>query len=182
MQRPTDTLRRDHAITAVALSALDGVGKHVAAGGEFPAADVATLLRFLREFLLAVHLRKENEAVCPAVAMRGDDAAAALVGELMRMQEEVTELVHSLVLFWEPVGELTPDERRGFAETVAALTARVLRMQELEEQRLFPMCDAAIPADDQLDWVTNFSALDADRGGAMAWGNCIGTLARRWSA
>jgi hemerythrin-like domain-containing protein len=182
MQRPTDTLRTEHATTAVALETLAAVGRHVAAGGSFPADDVATLLRFLREFLLAVHLRKEVEAVCPAVAMRGDDEAASLVGDLVRMQEEVTELVHCLVLFWEPVGELTADERRGFAEATAALAARVRRMREIEEQSLFPMCDAMVPADDQLDWVARFADFEAGRDDARTWRRRLASLARRWVA
>src|SRR5262245_50001544 len=88
MLRLTDNLRADHAVTAVGLAALTAVSEHVRRGGAFPADDCAVLLRFVREFVLAVHMRKEAELVCPAVAMRGDDRAAATVGELFRLHEE----------------------------------------------------------------------------------------------
>ena len=133
MPRLTDNLRADHALTAIGVAALAAVGDHVRRGGAFPAGDCAVLLRFVREFVLAVHMRKETELVCPAVAMRGDDRAAATVGELLRLHEEVTELSHSLVLFWEPVGELSPAERSGFADTAAGLASRILLMQSIED-------------------------------------------------
>jgi hemerythrin-like domain-containing protein len=179
MQRPTDSLRADHRVVSSALSALVAIGRHVAAGGDFPSADLATLLRFLREFLLGVHLRKEYDELCPALAMRADEATAAMVGELTRRQEEVTELVHCLVMFWEPAGELTSDERRGFADTVEALAACARRMQEIEERQLFPACEAQIPVDDQLDWTARFASIEGDRG-AAAWRQQLAILGERW--
>lgn len=180
MQRPTDTLRGDHAITSRGIAVLRAIAAHVRGGGEFPTADTATLLRFLREFLLAVHLRKESEVLCPAVAMRGDEPTAALVGELMRMHEQVGELLQALVLLWEPVGDLTPAEQLGFAETATALTSLVARMQELEERRLFPACDAVVPADDQLGWADQFAELERQLRGADAWRAPLRDLATRW--
>jgi hemerythrin-like domain-containing protein len=178
MHRLTDNLRADHAVTAVGLAALSAVGEHVRRGGAFPAEDCALLLRFVRE----VHMRKETELLCPAVAMRGDDRSAAAVGELLRLHEEVTELSHSLVLFWEPVGELSTAERLGFAETAAGLASRILLMQSIEERELFPACDASVPADDQLEWVAASHRLDAERGSCGSWTKRITTLARKWVA
>ena len=179
MPRPTDNLRADHSVVGRALDVLEAVAVHVRAGGVFPGQDCAVVLRFLREFLLPIHFRKENEVVWPAVAMRGEDRSAALVGDLLRLQDEVTELVHTLVLFWEPVGELTAAERSGFAATADALVAQLRRMRELEERELFRTCDAFVPADDQLDWLANFARLDAERPRAE-WGVAIDRLARNW--
>jgi hemerythrin-like domain-containing protein len=180
MHRPTDNLRADHVLTAQGLAVLLGIGSHVRAGGSFPAADCAMALRFLREFVLAVHLRKEIELVCPAVAMRGDDRAAELVGELMRLHEEVGELTHSLILFWVPVDDLTTEERAVFADTCEAVTARLARMQQLEEAQLFPACDASIPADDQLDWIDRFGQLEQERGTRSIWAQRLAPLLPQW--
>lgn len=180
MQRPTDNLRQDHVLTKQAIAVLCAMAAQVRAGGDFPAADCAELLRFLREFVLATHLRKENEILGPAIAMRGDDEAATLVGELLRMQDDVSELIHSLVLFWEPLGELTSAERAGFADTAAAFAARQRRMMDLEERQLFPACDAAVPADDQLDWVAAFARLEAERAPRADWQRRIDALAGAW--
>ncbi|MBL8727094.1 MAG: hemerythrin domain-containing protein [Planctomycetes bacterium] len=182
MQRPTDTLRGDHAITSRGIEVLRAIATHVRGGGEFPTEDAATLLRFLREFLLAVHLRKESEVLCPAVAMGGDERAAALVGDLVRMHEEVGELLHTLVLFWEPVGELTTDEQQGFADTATTFASLVARMQGIEEERLFPACDATVPADDQLSWNEQFAQFDRDPAAIAAWRARLDVLAARWLA
>jgi hemerythrin-like domain-containing protein len=182
MQRPTDSLRADHATTSLALEVLCAIAGHVRARGSFPTADVAVLLRFLREFLLAVHLRKESDVVCPAVVMCGDERTAGLVGDLMRKHDEVSELLHSLVLFWEPVGDLTAAEQEGFADTADTLAARVHRMQELEENHLFPACEATVPADDLLGWKQQFAELERERGAAAAWRTRLEELAQRWVA
>ncbi|MDO8349518.1 MAG: hemerythrin domain-containing protein [Planctomycetota bacterium] len=180
MPRPTDNLRADHSVVARALVVLEALADHVRSGGSFPVQDCATVLRFLREFLLPIHFRKENELVWPAVAMRGEERSAALVGDLLRLQDEVAELVHTLVVFWEPVGELTSAEREGFAATATALVAQLRRMQELEEHELFRMCDATVPADDQLGWLAAFAQLDGERGPLAQWATRIDRLVRDW--
>lgn len=167
-------------LTTRGIGVLSAIADCVQAGGEFPAADCAAMLRFLREWVLAVHMRKEDEILAPAVAMRADEEAAAVVGELMRLHEEITELAHSLVLFWEPVDDLTEAERAGFAETVQALVARLQRRQQLEEEDLFPACDANVPADDQLDWLGQFAQLEAGRSSREFWAAQIDQLATNW--
>lgn len=183
MQRPTDNLRADHELTTRGVRVLAAIAAWVSEGKEFPADDCAATLRFFREWVLAVHMRKEDEVVAPAVAMMADDdEAAAVVGELFRLHEEIAELAHSLVLFWEPIGDLTASERSGFTETVNALVARLERRQQLEEQTLFPACDQSVPGDDQLEWNEQFKQLEAERGSRSLWAERIDELADRWLA
>jgi len=180
MERPTDHLKDDHVVAARAVRCLAEIAVRVRHGDAFPAEDTATVLRFLREWVVAVHMRKEDEVLGPAVAMRGDERSAEIVGELFRLHEEISELLHSLVLFWEPLGELTSEERAGFAATVDALVARLERRQELEEQVLFPACDRYVPADDQLHWLQEFARLEVERGTRSQWCDEIDALATRW--
>lgn len=180
MQRATDNLRADHALTMSAVAVLRAIAREVRVGGPFPAADGATLLRYLREFVVAVHFRKEAELLGPAAAMYGDEATAALVGELMRLQDEATELVHSLVMFWEPEGDLTAPEREGFAGTVDQLALRMERMQQIEETELFVTCDRVVPLDDHLGWLRDFTTLENERGSCATWAPLIHALAARW--
>lgn len=180
MKRPTDHLIEDHAVAARGVGCLTAIAQHVESGGSFPAEDVATALRFLREWVVAVHMRKEDELLGPAVAMRGDDHAASLVGELFRLQQEIEELLHALVLFWEPLGKLTDEERGGFTAAVSALVQRFERRQQLEEQELFPACDRYVGADDQLDWLEAFAQLEVERGCRSEWSDKIDALTSRW--
>lgn len=167
-------------LTTRGIRVLAAIADCVQAGGEFPATDCASALRFLREWMLAVHMRKEDEILAPAVAMRADEEAAAIVGELLRLREEITELAHSLVLFWEPIDDLTDAERTGFVETVKALVARLERRQLLEENELFPACDASVPPDDQLDWLKQFAQLEAERSSRAFWATKVDQLATNW--
>ncbi|MFK7739410.1 MAG: hemerythrin domain-containing protein [Planctomycetota bacterium] len=180
MQRPTNSLRADHVLTSRAVRVLEAIAGGVRSGWPFPSEDCAGILRFLREWMLPVHMRKEDDVVAPAVAMHADERLAGIVGELFRLGEEITELTHSLVLFWEPIGELTDVERLGFANTVDALVARLGRRHQLEEDELFPACDQHVPADDRLGWSERFAELEADRGDAASWHTRIETLAKRW--
>jgi hemerythrin-like domain-containing protein len=180
MIRPTDSLRFDHGVVELALHVLRAVGAHVAAGGAFPADDCALLLRFLREFVIAVHMRKESSHVLPAIAMHGADHAAQLVGDALRVHGEIEELVHSLVMFWEPTAELSPAEREGFAQTVEAVVARVRRLQSAEETVLFPVCDRDVPVDDQLAWVGDFARIESGRASSRVWRERLAPLAASW--
>lgn len=180
MHRPTDNLRADHELTTRGIRVLAAIADWVEAGQEFPAADCASVLRFLREWVLPVHMRKEDEVMAPAVAMLADDDAAAVVGEMLRLHEEIAELAHSLVLFWEPIGDLTSSERGGFTETVRALVARLERRQHLEEGSLFPACDANVPGDDQLEWLEQFAKLEAERSSRAVWARRIDEVETRW--
>lgn len=181
MTSQTDELREDHAIVRAGLRALAAIGEHVRRGGHFPAEDTATLLRLLREFFVATHMRKENEVVWPAMAMRGDSTAAAIVGRLMFEQEEATELINTLVVFWEPAGELTAEERLGFADTVDALQTRVLLMLESEE-KLFTACPGVVPPDDRVDWPAQFAAIAATRTPRSAWSTALRRIHADWLA
>ena len=180
MERPTDNLRADHVLTTRGISVLAAIADCVRTGGRFPAEDCASVLRFLREWVIAVHMRKEDEILSPTVAMRGQEKDAAIVGELMRLREEIAELAHALVLFWEPVDDLTDAERAGFAETVKALITRLNRRQLLEDNDLFPACDANVPADDQLGWLEQFTGLETERSNRELWAAKIDQLTTNW--
>ena len=180
MQRPAQHLIDDHEVASLGVQCLDAIAAAVARGEAFPADDVATSLRFLREWVLAVHMHKEDSLLAPAVAMRGDDEAAELVGELMRLHDEIEALLQSLVLFWEPLGQLTDEERRGFVAAVEALVQRLRRRQVLEEQQLFPACERFVGADDQLGWLSEFGKLEDERGRRSEWAERIEELASRW--
>jgi hemerythrin-like domain-containing protein len=182
MQRPTDNLRKDHALVARGMAALGAIAAAVRAGAAFPAADSALLLRFLREFVIAVHMRKESAVLFPAAAMYGEDQVAAGVGDALRVHAEVEELTHSLVLFWEPTADLDDAERIGFADTVQAVQQRLERLAELEETALFPLCDAEAPADDQLGWLDQFLAFERERTSLAAWQRQLAPVLARWCA
>ncbi|MCR9244394.1 MAG: hemerythrin domain-containing protein [bacterium] len=179
MPRATDQLRADHAVVQSGLAVLGAIAKHVRAGSQFPTADVATSLRFLREFLVGVHFRKENEVVWPALAMRGSEASSAAVGDLVLRADEAHELVQTLVYFWEPAGELTAAESRGFADTVDTLQHALAELQEREEE-LFGDCEVTIPADDLLGWNQEFDAIAAGRPLRADWQRELAVLADRW--
>jgi len=181
MTRPTDVLREDHAVVCQGLGALAAIGEHVRRGGHFPAQDTVMALRFLREFLIATHFRKENEIVWPTVAMRADDEDAALVGNVMHDQEDATELITTLVVFWEPTSELTAAERQGFADTVEALHKRLHLMMD-DEERLFVACDRHVPPDDRIDWIEQFAAVEAERSPRARWIPEIRRLVADWVA
>ena len=118
---------------------------------------------------------KPNVPRVYAVVGRGLGRGA---GEVARLHEEVTELIHSLVLFWEP-GDLSAPERAGFAAAVQALRDRIERMARIEEEVLFPACVRDVPPDDLLDWIEQFHRVEQERGGAKTWLPILdGVLAR----
>ena len=179
MQRVIDSLLAEHADMRTAVAVLEAMAAAVRAGHAFPAGDCAQLLRYFREFVVGVHFAKEGDGLLPAIAIHGDDQTAELAGTLLREQEHARGLLHSLVLFWEPVGELTPAERDGFCATAMAFAHRLGRGMELEERRLFAAAQQ-VPADDRLGWREQFAHIEAQRTSAAQWHEDLAALAQRW--
>jgi hemerythrin-like domain-containing protein len=169
MPSHVETLRSEHAVLQEALAALLHIAESTAGGGPFPAGDMALILRFLREFIGGVHARKENEVVFPAVAMHAEDRAAELVGTVLRLQEDASELLHMLSLFWEPDGSLSAEERLCFLATARSYASRMQRLLSIEEQHLFPAVENRVPADDRLSWSAEFAAIEAGRQCLAHW-------------
>src|SRR5690606_1190335 len=115
---------------------LDRIAARIDAGAAFPAADVARVLGYFREFGETVHHRREDEYVYALAMAHGDDRLAEAVGRLIADHEETRELLYSLTLFWEP-GELLPEERRGFCAMARAYASRLRRHMDREERLLF---------------------------------------------
>ena len=182
MIRPTDNLRSDHVLVTRGLAVLSALGAEVRHSSTFPAADCALVLRFLREFVVGVHLYKESAAVLSRLAMHGDESTARVVGDVLRIHDEIAELSHSLVMFWEPTAELTAEERSGFVETVDAVVSRCRRLDRVEESVLFPAFDAAVPPDDQLDCHRECAAIEAERSSGRVWALRLSPLMARWHA
>ena len=182
MDRPTDHLMEDHVVAARGVRCLSAMAQQLRDGGAFPADDVSAVVRFLRDWVVEVHMRKEDDLIGPSVAMRADDRAAALVGVLFRLREEIAELLRSLELFLEPLGERTDEEQRGFLAAVDALVDRLKQRQDLEEEHLFPACNRFVGADDQLSWLGAFQELEVEHGGRDDWSGQIDALASRWLA
>lgn len=180
MRSATASLRAEHDLLREGIAALGSIAGHVEGGGSFPGADCALLLRFFRDFVSAVHCRKEAEVVLPALAVHGSDAQAELAGELLAAQEEATQLLHALILFWEPHGDLTAEERASFVATARHYAARVLRTADLEDEQLLPRIDQVVPADDRLDWDAAFRALGAAGPDAAGWRAQLAPVLARW--
>lgn len=182
MTQPTEILRDEHADARRFLRVLGAMARHVALGGGFPTADCADAISYLREFVVAVHFRKESDVVFPAIAMHGSDHHAEEVGLALRLQDEVLTLVHSLVLFWEPSGDLTDAERAGFADAVQTLSCLCERLVDLEERVIFAVAASTVPPDDRLDWPAAFAAIQNDRRSRAAWLALLVSLEQRWHA
>lgn len=182
MTQPTETLRDEHADVRRFLRALGAMAQHVAMGGTFPIADCADAISYLREFVVAVHFRKESDVVFPAIAMHGTDQDAEQIGLALRLQDEALSLVHSLLLFWEPSGDFTEAERAGFADAVQTLAGLCERMTELEERAIFAVVASRVPPDDRLDWPAAFAAIEQDRRPRGAWQPVLARLEQRWHA
>src|SRR5688500_9295194 len=91
----TSALCADHELIRRSLTVLRRLAQEVDAGVRFPAAAIATVARFLREFAEHQHHRKEEALLMAMLAAQGADDAAEGVGELMRDHAETRELLYT---------------------------------------------------------------------------------------
>jgi hypothetical protein len=114
-------LRAEHDDLRLAVGVLAAMADRVAAGCPFPDADCARALLFLQDFAIGVHFQKEGLTLLPATAMFGSAQDAQAAGAVLRSQALFQELLHTLVLFWEPGGGLTDAERMEWPGRFAAI-------------------------------------------------------------
>jgi hemerythrin-like domain-containing protein len=180
MQSPTAPLLAEHDLLRTALRVLQRIRCVVDQGLPLPADDCATILCFLREFVIASHFRKEGETILQTLTMIGSEPAPGLVGEQLRDQETVRELVGSLALIWEPVAQMTESERIVFCSLADALDATCHRMMRREEDELFRMV-GQLPADDRLGLVRSCADFDDEHPQNRSWPSRLACVAARWA-
>lgn len=180
-QTPMQILEREHGVTRRMLTLLERLTAHVEIDAGFPAADVATVLSFFREFVELEHHAKEDLAIYPLALVHGDDRDAELVGRLVAEHDETKQLLHSLTLFWEP-DDLLPEEREGFVELARTYVRRLERHMRLEERRLFPYA-RRMDAEETERVLASFESIDA-RGtlGLERWCAVAAELEARWAS
>ncbi len=174
--RVTFALAEDHALVRRGLSVLRGLADQVDADLRFPAAPVAAVAGFLREFAEHQHHRKEESLLLAMLAAHGADEAAEGVGELLRDHEETRELLYTLTLFWEPTHALTAEESTAFVQVARTYADRLERHMALEEAHFFPLADRVIPGDEQIDLAAQFISVDVGRRTRSQWAEVIGAL------
>ena len=152
------------------------LASEVETGARFPAASIAAVAGFLREFAEHQHHRKEESLLLATLAAHGADEAAEGVGELLRDHEETRELLYTLTLFWEPTHALTAEESAAFVQVARTYADRLERHMALEEAHFFPLADRVIPGDEQIDLQAQFAAADVGRRTRAQWADVIRPL------
>lgn len=180
MRNPIECLRVEHSSVRRALGILHRIAAHVAAGRPFPAGDCALTLRFLRDFVDGVHGRKEGDLVLPALAIYGDEEAVLRAGSILRLHEEARELLQALVIFWEPVDDLTDQERDGFVRAARAYGLCMERAMTIEDEWLPLATERWVPADDRLGWDEAFRHIEQRRSSLARWLPHLDFLSARW--
>ena len=169
------TLRLEHRLIRRMLRCLEIIARQVDLGLPLPQHEVATCLRFFREFVDYEH-RGREDSLYAALAMEGALHGAAIAGSLTRAQEEDRLLLQALCLFWEPVGDLLPEERAGFATTAATYARRLRRHMDLEERHVHSAIER-LGTDEQALRRAEWSTPRA-RERARYWGDTVAALER----
>lgn len=170
------TLRIEHRLIRRMLRCLETIAHRVELGLPLPQPEITTCLRFFREFVEYEH-RGHEDNFYPALAMEGAREDAAIAGKLVRAHEEDKLLLQALCLFWEPVSELLPEERAGFATTAAAYARRLRRHMDLEERHVHGAIDRLIGTDDQVRLRDEWTRPDA-RARLQHWTEVVAALER----
>jgi hypothetical protein len=111
--------------------------------------------------------------------MFGRRKEAEAAGATLAAQAQFKELLHTLVLFWEPSGDLSSAERRGFEQAVRALESCLARCLRLEERHLFAAI-GDLPGDERLEWPGRCAAVEQGRRHRTEWHRELVDVADRW--
>jgi len=174
------SLCSEHEDLRQSLRSLSAIAERVHCGAAFPSADFAALLTYLREFVFGVHVAKESRTLLTGVAAHGSDAEVESAGQAMRAQADALDLLHCLVLLWEPNGDLCDAERDSLLATSQALSRTLHRCMQLEEQHVFAAGNR-IPGDDRMEWPRIVAEIAAGARSAASWRPELAAIAARWN-
>lgn len=178
MKDPIQVLESEHVLTRRVLTVLERIAEHVEGGRCFPAADVARVVGYCREFVEAVHHAREDATVYPLVLALGAEENVEVIGRLLADHAATRDLLRSLALFWEPE-DLLEQERAGFCAVARAYCSRMRRHMALEERHLLPHA-AQLPLDDRLAIARQLDSFAEGRRDAAHWSAVVAELEENW--
>ena len=179
MRIPADELLREHAVIRRMLFVLGRLADHVEGWADFPAEDVATVLRFFREFVERVHHRKETECCYGLAVLSGHEEVVESMGELVADHDGTASLLQALLLFWEP-GALLEDERIAFASLARRYARRIGEHMDTEEEALYPTLRCRLFGRELDDVLATFDRISERHEGLDVWQRRCDVLESRW--
>lgn len=142
---PTETLKTEHRLIVNTLAALEKYVARVAAGTAEP-RDLGRFVDFFREFVDACHHGKEEGILFAAMAESGFPTSGGPIAMMLQEHEEGRALARTLGELASRQAAWTSDDRGRIAE-VARRYVELLGLHiEKENNILFPMADARVPA------------------------------------
>jgi hemerythrin-like domain-containing protein len=176
---PIQTLLAEHALHRRLLRVFERLARGLDRG-RFPSADVALVLRYLREFVERSHHQRESQAIHPLALVVGGDEHAELLGRLIGDHQETSDLLESLCMLWEPT-DLLEAERAIFAKLAQTYIARLRRHMTEEELTIYPLA-ARASADELAELGAELERMATSHPGVSHWSALVAQLEERWPA
>lgn len=162
---PTDELRAEHDAVREMLDVLQAVAERAEHGETLDAADLDSMVRFLRVFVDRCHHAKEEEALIPEMVSAGVPRYGGMVADILREHVTGRGYVRG---FDDPVEALKAGDARAHAalarnarDYVKLITAHT----EKEDVEFFPMADAYLKPEQQSRLVSAFDRIESERVG-----------------
>jgi len=163
---PTEQLRREHEAIKLALSVLEKLCERLGSGGEVNPQHFGQLLEFIQVFADQCHHGKEEQILFPALEAAGIPKAGGPLGVMWTEHEQGRALVRQLAGAWQ---KCCSGDRSAAAVVIASaqdysalLNAHIFK----ENNVLFPMAEARLPADAERRLLEQFEQHEIERIGA----------------
>jgi hemerythrin-like domain-containing protein len=161
---PLETLSAEHRRIEAALDILDRLATALEQDRDVTRDDVALLATFLRVYADAYHHGKEEDLLFTAMVAHGFSRETGPVAMMLHEHDEGRRLVSVLRLAGEGTGPWALRERRRVAGAARMFT-QLLRVHiHKEDNILYPMAEAHLPAGVMVRMVEDFERVEAQHG------------------
>lgn len=162
---PTETLKHEHQIILMGLSAVEREMRQIQGGGPVSEERIGQMIDFIQSFADRCHHAKEEKLLFTRMQERGVPAQGGPIGVMLQEHDDGRRLVRA-------AAEVLPQATAGDATARTALADNLLRFGDLlrahinkEDNILYPMADEILTTVDQADLTAAFDRVEAEEMG-----------------
>ncbi len=163
--RATRELKDEHGGIKVMLAILGKVCDRLEAGQRVEQKHIEEILEFLKVFVDKCHHAKEEDLLFPAMEKAGIPRERGPIGMMLLEHQAGRDFIGGMTLAAAAMAKAEAGAARRFAANARSYTELLLQHIEKEDQVLYPMAEARLPADADTQLAAGFEKVEEERVG-----------------
>jgi hemerythrin-like domain-containing protein len=161
--QPTDILKGEHRVIEQVLSCLEQLAFQCLVDGKLSSADARSMLDFFQTFADHCHHAKEEGFLFPLMEAHGFSREHGPTGVMRHEHEEGRRHLREMAAVIDAAAAGDPGALREFAKQAGCYVAMLRQHIRKEDQRLFPMAENYLTAEDRQALREGFAGVEGNK-------------------